>query len=145
LLPVDPEQKLFQAMSDSYPCPCCGHLVFCEPPGSYEICPICFWEDDVIQLVYPLMDGGANKFCLFKSQKEFARCGACEPRFTRDVRRADSDEPLDPTWRPFDPANDVYLRWDSPEDHHLWQSEPLNAVFYYWRDDDWLSSNTHNA
>jgi rubrerythrin len=33
-----------------YPCPGCGYLVFDEPPGSYEICPICFWEDDLAQL-----------------------------------------------------------------------------------------------
>jgi len=36
-----------------YPCPCCGYLVFTEPPGSFEICPICFWEDDVSQLAIP--------------------------------------------------------------------------------------------
>ena len=33
-----------------YPCPGCGYLVFDEPPGSYEICPICFGEDDLAQL-----------------------------------------------------------------------------------------------
>ncbi|MFI5753623.1 CPCC family cysteine-rich protein [Streptomyces sp. NPDC051569] len=32
-------------MSDSYPCPCCGHRVLDAMPGSYEICPVCFWED----------------------------------------------------------------------------------------------------
>src|SRR5436190_23116503 len=49
-------------MSDAaaYPCPVCGYLVFDEPPGSYAICPICFWEDDAIQLGFPLMGGGAN-------------------------------------------------------------------------------------
>jgi len=33
-----------------YPCPCCGYVVFDEPPGSYAIRPICFWEDDLAQL-----------------------------------------------------------------------------------------------
>ena len=32
------------------PCPCCGYLVFDEEPGSYSICPICYWEDDAVQL-----------------------------------------------------------------------------------------------
>src|SRR4051812_44523441 len=30
----------------NYPCPCRGHLVFEEGPGSYEIGPICFWDED---------------------------------------------------------------------------------------------------
>ena len=27
------------------PCPCCGHLTL-QGRGSYEVCPVCFWEDD---------------------------------------------------------------------------------------------------
>jgi len=34
--------------ASTYPCPCCGYLVFTEPPGSYDICSICFWEDDPV-------------------------------------------------------------------------------------------------
>jgi hypothetical protein len=33
-----------------YPCPCCGHLVYIEPPGSHDICKVCFWEDDIVML-----------------------------------------------------------------------------------------------
>jgi hypothetical protein len=36
-------------------------LVFTEKPGSYDICPICNWEDDHVQLSYPGLRGGANK------------------------------------------------------------------------------------
>ena len=132
-------------MSHSHPCPCCGHLVFGEPPGSYDICPICFWEDDGVQLGYPLMAGGANARSLFDSQQEFARCGACEPRFTRNVRQPSSDEPLDPTWRPFDPATDPHLREDSPQDNELWRSASRDAELYYWRDDYWLLPKNRNA
>jgi hypothetical protein len=28
-----------------YACPCCGYLTLDER-GGYEICPVCFWEDD---------------------------------------------------------------------------------------------------
>ncbi|UOX88817.1 hypothetical protein MUY14_45345 [Amycolatopsis sp. FBCC-B4732] len=38
------------AAEAGYPCPCCGHLAFGEPPGSYGICGVCFWEDDPVQL-----------------------------------------------------------------------------------------------
>jgi hypothetical protein len=31
------------------------------PPGSYEICPVCFWDDDLVQLRWPTYAGGANK------------------------------------------------------------------------------------
>ncbi|MCS6814521.1 MAG: CPCC family cysteine-rich protein, partial [Cyanobacteria bacterium] len=32
--------------SPLYPCPCCGYLVLSQPPpGTYLVCPICFWED----------------------------------------------------------------------------------------------------
>ena len=44
---------------DLYPCPCCGYLVFDEGPGSYAICPVCGWEDDLSQLRFTGM-GEAN-------------------------------------------------------------------------------------
>jgi hypothetical protein len=44
----------------SYPCPACGFEVFDDAPGSYDLCPVCDWEDDGVQLRYPSMRGGAN-------------------------------------------------------------------------------------
>lgn len=30
-----------------FTCPCCGYKTMKgKPPGTYEICEICFWEDD---------------------------------------------------------------------------------------------------
>ncbi|MBJ8192719.1 hypothetical protein JDS79_38930, partial [Bacillus cereus] len=44
-----------------YTCPCCGYKTLNdEPPGTYDICEICFWEDDGIQFADPDYDGGAN-------------------------------------------------------------------------------------
>lgn len=35
-----------------YKCPCCSFYTFYDKPnGNYDICPVCFWEDDPIQLV----------------------------------------------------------------------------------------------
>jgi len=56
-----------------YPCPACGFEVFDEPPGSYEICCLCGWEDDEVQLRFPLMQGGANKDCLFERQQRILK------------------------------------------------------------------------
>ncbi len=54
----------------TYPCPSCGFLVFGEPPGSYEICDLCGWEDDHVQLRHPGMKGGANGGSLKEYQQD---------------------------------------------------------------------------
>ena len=47
-------------MIDSkHSCPCCGQYEFPEE-GSYEICPVCNWEDDPVQTEEPDYRGGAN-------------------------------------------------------------------------------------
>ena len=43
-----------------YTCPCCGYLTFSEPPGFYEICKICYWEDDLSQLRFTKIKGANN-------------------------------------------------------------------------------------
>ena len=49
-----------------YKCPCCGYYTFDnKPDGSYDICKVCFWEADLIQLEDPTYEGGANKVSLF--------------------------------------------------------------------------------
>ncbi|MFH8738427.1 CPCC family cysteine-rich protein [Streptomyces sp. NPDC017964] len=65
-------------MSSPLPCPCCGHLVLDETPGSYEICPICFWEDDGVQFRCPTMTGGANRVSLIEAQQNYQEFGACD-------------------------------------------------------------------
>ncbi len=51
-----------------HPCPACGFSVFCEPYGSYELCPVCNWEDDGVQLANPCSAGGANGESLHEAQ-----------------------------------------------------------------------------
>ena len=70
-----------------YTCPCCGHLVFDEPPGSHAVCPVCFWEDDALQLEFATTPaGGANGPTLLEAKRNYYRFGACEERFRRRVR-----------------------------------------------------------
>ncbi|MGW0659944.1 CPCC family cysteine-rich protein [Streptodolium elevatio] len=54
-----------------YPCVCCGRLTMHEQPGSHEICPVCFWEDDAVQLRWPDRAAGANRTALTEAQRDF--------------------------------------------------------------------------
>ncbi|WP_374227976.1 CPCC family cysteine-rich protein [Rhodococcus qingshengii] len=57
---MDGAQQLF-------PCPCCGYLVFQKSPGSDDHCPICFWQDDNVQLPCPDFAGGPNRRSLVEA------------------------------------------------------------------------------
>ncbi|MFD3650628.1 CPCC family cysteine-rich protein [Streptomyces cyaneofuscatus] len=40
-------------------------------PGSYEICPVCSWEDDGLRFHWPTMAGGANKVTRIEAQRNY--------------------------------------------------------------------------
>lgn len=83
-----------------YPFPCCGYKTLDEePPGTYDICHICFWEDDPAQFDHPAFGGGANGVSLIEAQKNFEEFGACEKRFIDNVRKPAADDERDPDWR----------------------------------------------
>jgi hypothetical protein len=51
------------------PCPACGFLtVPATHFGSYNICGVCDWEDDGVQLANPACEGGANSESLIAAQ-----------------------------------------------------------------------------
>jgi hypothetical protein len=123
-------------MAEIYPCPCCGYVVFAEPPGSYAICPICFWEDDAIQLRWPDLAGGANRPSLRDSQQNFVRYGAMEERFADNVRSPEDGDRVDDGWRLIDER-------DGFEAHGV-QERPWPAdfaVLYWWRPTFWRRSS----
>ena len=72
---------------DRYPCQCCGFLTLSDPAtGSYEICPVCFWEDDLVQNEDPEYAGGANRVSLGTARENYIRFGATERASVRHVR-----------------------------------------------------------
>lgn len=114
---------------ERFPCPCCGHLTFGEPPGSYEICPVCYWEDDPVQLRWPGI-GGAN-IPLGHAQANYMTVGAVEDRFRKYVRKPSDDEARDPTWRPLAAAEVIHPTasyWEAVVD-----DADSGAPDYYWR------------
>ncbi|MFG1697365.1 CPCC family cysteine-rich protein [Nonomuraea sp. NPDC049309] len=72
---------------EPYPCPCCGFLTLHER-GGYEICPVCFWEDDGqddddADEVY----GGPNSdLSLTQARRNFAEFGAYRRQVLVHVR-----------------------------------------------------------
>ncbi|MCY7395562.1 MAG: hypothetical protein LH468_05290 [Nocardioides sp.] len=80
---------------DVFPCPCCGHLTLAEPPGSFALCPVCFWEDDPVQLRWPDYSGGANGVSLVEGQRNFLAFEAMALTFRGNVREAKASEPVD--------------------------------------------------
>jgi hypothetical protein len=53
------------------PCPCCGSKTISEK-GKYEICSVCCWEDDPIQVADPDYPGGANKCSLNQAKAKWS-------------------------------------------------------------------------
>jgi hypothetical protein len=59
---------------ESLPCAACGFLTLSEDTyGSFEICEVCGWEDDGVQLANPACGGGANPRSLVEAQAAVRR------------------------------------------------------------------------
>lgn len=58
-------------------CPCCSHRTLDER-GGYDICPVCFWEDDGVD--DPGTSSGPNHLTLGEARRNFAAFGAVTRR-----------------------------------------------------------------
>lgn len=76
-----------------YACPCCRFLTL-GGRGGFEICEVCFWEDDGQD--DPDADavlGGPNgDLSLTQARDNFAAFGACQPGMVTHVRAPRPDE-----------------------------------------------------
>jgi hypothetical protein len=125
-----------EAGAPRFPCVCCGHLVFEGSVGSHEICPVCFWEDDLVQTRWPDCAGGANKPSLIECQRNYQRFGASEARVLRRVRPAAETEPVDEGWYPLGP--EALSSFEaSGDDTRPWRRD--RTVLYWWRPTFWRS------
>jgi hypothetical protein len=83
-------------MAKRYACPCCGYLtLLTPPPGSYELCPVCDWEDDGVQFRDPDYEGGANRESLNVARANFRKLGASSPDALSQVRPPRPEEKPD--------------------------------------------------
>ncbi|MCA1217213.1 hypothetical protein LCE31_01970 [Streptomyces sp. 8L] len=117
-----------------YPCSCCGHRTLESPPGLHDICPVCFWEDDVMQLRWPCLERAANGVSLVTAQDNYRRTGACEERFEgSSVRMPLQGEETEPWWHPVDLTRDRFeetLVALAP-----WPND--RTVLYWWSERYW--------
>ena len=93
-----------------FACPCCGFLTLDER-GGYDICPVCFWEDDAYIVIKDgeikgvrvdreisddeLLDvsSGANHgLTLREGRENYRKFGACEESMKKHVRPPRKDE-----------------------------------------------------
>ena len=75
-----------------YKCPCCGYYTFEKKAHDYDICPVCFWEDDPEQFKNPSLYGGANHVSLEKARENYKEFSACEFKMKKNVRKPRKDE-----------------------------------------------------
>jgi Cysteine-rich CPCC len=68
-------------------CPCCGFMTLTER-SAYEICAVCFWEDDgQDDRDADEVRGGPNGgLSLAKARENYLSLGACDQRCTQFVR-----------------------------------------------------------
>jgi hypothetical protein len=62
--------------------------------GGFEICPVCFWEDDGQddEDAGEVLGGPNGELSLDQARKNYAELGACEKKFKRKVRAPRQDE-----------------------------------------------------
>ncbi|NEW04639.1 hypothetical protein GK047_01190 [Paenibacillus sp. SYP-B3998] len=82
-----------------YTCPCCGYKTL-ESDGHFDICEICFWEDDPYQEFKPYDGYGANHVSLAEAQNNYITFGACDKNGIDNVRKPTHDEKRDANWKP---------------------------------------------
>jgi Cysteine-rich CPCC len=113
-----------------FTCPSCGYLAFTEPLGSYEFCPVCGWQDDLFQLRFPNLAGGANRPCLIDAQRNYATLGTSDPQQT--VRSALATAfSRDPDWQPIDASRDRSQEMTPGEIGDTYERD--STIYYYWR------------
>ncbi|BCL78597.1 hypothetical protein ccbrp13_10620 [Ktedonobacteria bacterium brp13] len=70
-----------------YQCPCCGYKTL-EERGGFDICPVCFWEDDGQDDADAAVNRpfGPNHISLVQARDNYRRIGACDEHSLPHVR-----------------------------------------------------------
>jgi hypothetical protein len=76
-----------------FACPCCASLTL-PTRGDYELCPVCFWEDDgQDEHDADLVRGGPNgTLSMTQARANYAAFGACDRTILDKVRPPTAEE-----------------------------------------------------
>jgi hypothetical protein len=70
-------------------CPCCDYFTL-EERGDWDICPVCYWEDDGSDFVGLDSPSPSNRgLTLRQGRENFQQLGACEPEMVEYACPAD--------------------------------------------------------
>ena len=69
---------------DLLQCPCCDYFTLNER-RSYEICSVCFWEDDGLDINNLEKHSGPNHQTLKEGRANFLAFGACDEQSKKNV------------------------------------------------------------
>ena len=85
-----------------YACPCCCYLTLDEAPtGTYNICKVCFWEDDNVQFHDPDYEGAPTRSASTRPARTFARTASARPASSpTSARRFPKSSPNPADFRP---------------------------------------------
>lgn len=84
-----------RAADGHHPCPVCGKTVF-ECESSYEICPVCGWEDDALMEANPGEYGGtANDLSLALYKERYEALNASIPEYRAETDGLCDQKPFD--------------------------------------------------
>ncbi|WP_254839561.1 CPCC family cysteine-rich protein [Natronomonas marina] len=80
-------------------CPCCGYRTLSpSQPGSYEVCEICGWLDDLVGFYHPETQSDYNHVSLSAARENVAEYGACLPGVAAETRDPDDGDERDPNY-----------------------------------------------
>lgn len=74
-------------------CPCCDYYSLQER-GGFEVCPVCYWEDDGQDLDRLDEISGPNHITLRAARLNFERMGACDSAAVPLVATAEARDGL---------------------------------------------------
>ena len=84
-------------------CPCCDYISLAER-GNYLVCPVCYWEDDGLDINTLDIESGANQYITLRhARHNFKAFGACEIKVKKWVLLAQERKNFDYNERVLEP------------------------------------------